>query len=278
MKRSGLRHPKTRALARELNIPLPHAIGLLSLLFDFVGEYATAGNVGKFTDIEIAVGSEWSVEDAGQLTSALLKVGYFEAHEVHRFVVHDWLDHCEDFVKKRLERQNRGSGGTIPEMSGNGASANPSQPSANPTQPKPTIAHRNEKKGFTKAQIEQVYQAYPRKVGKGEALKAISKALDTLAKDHPDITIDMHPDDVTTVMVCGVHKFAASPSGQNGKFTPYPATWFNQKRYLDDPDEWQTQGAQNNGRNDAAARRTAKRDREFEYKGEQPADLKLKRK
>jgi len=35
-----------------------------------------------------------------------------------------------------------------------------------------------------------------------------------------------------------VIKFVASPAGQKGTFTPYPATWMNEGRYSDDPAEW----------------------------------------
>ncbi len=154
MKRSGLRHPKTRALARELDIPLPHAIGLLSLLFDFVGEYATAGNVGKFTDTEIAVGCEWPIEDAERLINTLHKIRYFDADETHRFVVHDWLEHCEDFVKKRLARQNQGNGETIMDTGGHGAPANPSQPK--PTQRQASAkADGIASKTFSKPSVEE---------------------------------------------------------------------------------------------------------------------------
>ena len=32
--------------------------------------------------------------------------------------------------------------------------------------------------------------------------------------------------------------FAGSAAGNKGTFTPHPATWFNQERYLDDEQEW----------------------------------------
>src|SRR5580704_140055 len=36
-----------------------------------------------------------------------------------------------------------------------------------------------------------------------------------------------------------VTRFARSPAGNAGHFTPHGATWFNQARYLDDERDWQ---------------------------------------
>ena len=85
---------------------------------------------------------------------------------------------------------------------------------------------------FTGDQIKSVYQAYPRKVGKAAALKAIRKALATIAK------ADDPPADPVAWLTQRVRMFAASPAGEAGRFTPHPSTWFNQGRYDDDPDEW----------------------------------------
>jgi hypothetical protein len=92
-----------------------------------------------------------------------------------------------------------------------------------------------EKPRFTDADIETIYQAYPRKIGKGDALKAIKNALKRIDSETP-------AQDLLAI----VKEFAQSPAGQKGDYTPYPASWFNAKRYLDDPDEWE--GDRRNGR------------------------------
>lgn len=81
---------------------------------------------------------------------------------------------------------------------------------------------------FTSSEVESIYQAYPRKIGRGDAVKAIKKALQSI-------------DDETPVksLLAIVRSYARSPAGNNGSFTPHPATWFNAKRYLDDPGEWE---------------------------------------
>ena len=77
---------------------------------------------------------------------------------------------------------------------------------------------------FPKRDVEKIYKCYPRKVGKQAALKAISRALQK-ADYH-------HLLDATT-------RYADSWAGKQGRYTPHPATWFNQGRYDDDPAEWQ---------------------------------------
>ena len=70
---------------------------------------------------------------------------------------------------------------------------------------------------------ESVYEAYPRKVGRPVALRAILKALTTT--DHE------------TLLKATV-AYAEARRGQDQQFTPMPATWFNQQRYLDEPSTW----------------------------------------
>lgn len=81
---------------------------------------------------------------------------------------------------------------------------------------------------FAANDIERIYQAYPRKVGRGAALLAIRKALQSI-------------DDPTPVesLLAIVEVYARSPAGNSEQFTPHPSTWFNQKRYLDNQKEWE---------------------------------------
>ncbi len=75
----------------------------------------------------------------------------------------------------------------------------------------------------TSDEVHRIYQAYPRKVGKGDALKAIGKAI--------------RKADAATLLEA-VTEFAAAMSDQETQFIPHPATWFNQERWLDDRSNW----------------------------------------
>jgi hypothetical protein len=81
--------------------------------------------------------------------------------------------------------------------------------------------------------IEAIYREYPRKVGKAAALKAISRAVDRLRNDHGGLR------EAQVYLYTRVRSYARSPAGNDGEFTPHPATWFNQGRYDDDPKEWE---------------------------------------
>lgn len=65
---------------------------------------------------------------------------------------------------------------------------------------------------------ERIYQAYPRKVAKPNGLKAIEKALRSVAPE---------------VLLQRTQEYARQRDGTELEFTPHPATWFNQERYND---------------------------------------------
>ncbi len=105
MKRGTPRNPKTRRLARALEVSLPHAIGLLELLWHWTAEQAPDGGIGaKLTDAELADFLEWE-GDPAKFTDALVENGWLDRVEGNaRIVVHDWSEHAEDSVHTRLAR------------------------------------------------------------------------------------------------------------------------------------------------------------------------------
>jgi uncharacterized protein YdaU (DUF1376 family) len=77
-------------------------------------------------------------------------------------------------------------------------------------------------KDNTLRDCEEIYDLYPLKAGRKAAIDAIKKALAKTDKK---------------TLVEAVTEFAKARNGQKG-FTPYPATWFNQERWLDDRESW----------------------------------------
>lgn len=102
-----------------------------------------------------------------------------------------------------------------------------SSPNLTLTTPKPSAANHRLAR-FTASDIESIYERYPRKVAKDDALRAIKKALENLDDENP-----------VNALRARVMEFAASPAGMKGQYVPYPASWFNAKHYLDDPKEWE---------------------------------------
>jgi hypothetical protein len=106
MKIDGLTHPKTKELAYTLEIPLPHAIGLLELTWAFVAQHTPRGNVGRWTNPVIAGEAGW-LEDPDKFINALITCGFFDRDSEHRLIVHDWADHAPNWVHAKLKRQGR---------------------------------------------------------------------------------------------------------------------------------------------------------------------------
>lgn len=94
---------------------------------------------------------------------------------------------------------------------------------------------------------ESIYQAYPRKQGKKEALKAITKALASLAGEAV-------PRDGAWLLE-RVQAYASAvakwPPG-DAEYVPHPSTWFNRGSYDDDPAAWVRNRPAGNGRNSPA--------------------------
>lgn len=67
--------------------------------------------------------------------------------------------------------------------------------------------------------VEEIYAAYPRKVSRKDALIAIAKALKKCPKE---------------VLLRKTIEFAESVKGEEPRYIPHPATWFNAERYNDE--------------------------------------------
>lgn len=79
----------------------------------------------------------------------------------------------------------------------------------------------------TDPEIEQVWEAYPRKVGKPAAVPKIRAAISEVGLEK---------------LLEIVRMYAASRIGEDEQFTPHPSTWFNQKRYNDNPKTFKSNG------------------------------------
>lgn len=76
------------------------------------------------------------------------------------------------------------------------------------------------------SQSEEIYAAYPKKVGRPAALRAIRRAL----REHSFDYLFEH-----TQLYARTHNTPA-------RFIPNPATWFNDERFNDDPATWRRTG------------------------------------
>jgi len=94
---------------------------------------------------------------------------------------------------------------------------------------------KNVRKKDITSTAESIYQFFPRKVGKGAAVKAIEKALKIV-------------DAETLKSAVKEYSIAAAQWPESEKhFIKHPATWFNQQCWEDDRETWKRQNTQTNG-------------------------------
>jgi hypothetical protein len=97
-----------KALARALKVPVPMAVGIMEMLWHFTRDYADAGDIGRHTDAAIAEAVSWpSDRDVTELINALVQERWIDRHEKHRLVVHDWPEHADDYVHRKLALAGR---------------------------------------------------------------------------------------------------------------------------------------------------------------------------
>ena len=95
--------------------------------------------------------------------------------------------------------------------------------------------------------VELIYKAYPKKVGKGAAIKAIEKALQTIEAEKLKEAVEAY--------AAAVAEWPASDKN----FIKHPSTWFNQQCWEDDRETWKRQNTKINGRTNGTTNRGVNR-------------------
>jgi len=103
MKKELIVHPKMSHLADELSVCVYSAVGLIEMLFHVPTQFpdVRAGNVGKFTDAEIAELLNWNL-DPQRLVGAMRDTGWLDPDDEHRLIIRDWSEHSPSFVDRWL--------------------------------------------------------------------------------------------------------------------------------------------------------------------------------
>ena len=74
------------------------------------------------------------------------------------------------------------------------------------------------------SQCEEIYSLYPKKIGKGSAIKSIEKALTKISFEELSRIVNI---------------YCAKIAWKEKQYIPSPSTWFNQERWEDDQSEWE---------------------------------------
>ena len=157
MKSGTLTKVKFARLARELGgLPRWQAVGILESIWNLTVENAPQGDIGRFSNADIAAAIEWS-GDPDKLITALVKTRWLDEHAEHRLIVHDWAQHAPDFVKKRLKYQglecvtapDDGKTSGSRKISANLRKSPPTEPSPTESEPSPVQSNRGQHKHRT---------------------------------------------------------------------------------------------------------------------------------
>lgn len=97
---------KFKRLQRRLNDTRRGTVGLLESLWIGVAKNCPEGDVGRFSNEEIAIMVDWE-GCPEQLVEALVECGWLDASEEHRLIVHDWAEHCPTYVRGGLAKQRK---------------------------------------------------------------------------------------------------------------------------------------------------------------------------
>lgn len=103
VKRETHRHPKLLDLMSRLNCSRPAAIGYLTLLWDFTAEYAIQGDIGKHSNGAIARACDYE-GNAQIFIDALVGARWIDEDPDYRLLVHAWEEHCERWIKLKIEK------------------------------------------------------------------------------------------------------------------------------------------------------------------------------
>ena len=104
-------HPKTKRLARMLDISTAEAIGHLFLFWWWALEYADDGDLSKFDAYDIADAAQWN-GDAESFLEAMIDCGpgdsggFIERRDGGLFV-HDWDEYMGRLLEKREQNKQR---------------------------------------------------------------------------------------------------------------------------------------------------------------------------
>lgn len=97
---------KFQKLQRRLGESRRGTIGLLEGLWLGVAKNCPQGDIGRFSNEEIAIICDWD-GDPDELIQSLVDCRWLDACETNRLVVHDWEHHCPNYIKGGLARKKQ---------------------------------------------------------------------------------------------------------------------------------------------------------------------------
>lgn len=231
-----LNHRKTLFLERILG---PGGCGHVLILWLWAAVYRCDGSLTGMTNAEIEAAARW--HGPGDVFVKAIKAANFIDGRPLNYQLHNWRDRNEYFADAHKRRQTairqrrfkaalpkryrvtHGNAKVTPTGEEKTGEDRTGEEKTVPTTLDRSAAKRGVDRGVDDG-FEAFWSAYPRKVGKGAALKAWQK---------------IRPANGTRAAILtavAAQRTSDQWHKDGGQFIPHPATWLNQTRWEDSPD------------------------------------------
>lgn len=97
---------KFKRLQRRLGVTTAQLVGHLELLWIATAKNAPEGDIGRFSNEDIAIACYWE-DDPDLFVHALTECGWLDVSDEWRLLVHDWAQHAPTWVGGNLKRHGR---------------------------------------------------------------------------------------------------------------------------------------------------------------------------
>ena len=97
---------KFKKLQKRLGESTRGIVGLLDLLWQRTTKECPAGDIGRFSNEEIAILCDWE-GDPDELVTHLVETRWLDTSTEHRLVVHDWHEHAPTYLKGAFASSNK---------------------------------------------------------------------------------------------------------------------------------------------------------------------------
>ena len=104
MKHSTPDSMKFKTLQRRLGVSRVVTAGTLELLWIATLNNAKRGDIGRFSNEEIAIECDWA-GDPDELIDGLVGAGWVDESAEHRLVIHDWSEHAPRYIHAWIKSQ-----------------------------------------------------------------------------------------------------------------------------------------------------------------------------
>jgi hypothetical protein len=230
--------------------------GLLECLWQGVASNCMHGDIGRFSDEEIAAMVDWNGNGA-ELIDHLVGTGWLDRHSEFRLVVHDWSTHAPNYVKGNVKQSGKPFADRVPGALPRTPLGTPDSPTpgdvpgAIPATPPPSLT------------LPSLVKSNPTSPNQDTLVQPAVARADVFDLFWAEVHLRKSKQEARTKYALAVKRiraegkhadphaflrermraFAESPEAHPTDRAPiHPSTWLSKGRYDDDPETWKESG------------------------------------